>query len=503
MQEKVEYILTIKDLLTGALNKAEKQADTFEKKLGNLGKTAIAAFGAYEAYNFIKESVAAYDEAAQASAQLDATLKSTGNAANLSRKALDEQAQSLMNMSRFDDDAVTSAQALLGTFTNIGDKVFMDTIPAIADLAAKMGTDLESQTIRVGKALNDPIKGVSALTKVGVNFSDKQKKLIESLVKTGKTAEAQKIILAELNKEFGGSAKAAAEAGTGPLVVLAHQLGNVKETIGKVVIELVSFLKPAMIMIGEYAGKFASYLENNTDKIKSVAIGIGLAATAFAIYRGYLLASAAATQIMTLYQMGLNAAISANPVGAAVAAFIALSAVLAYAWHKSETFRQGVYTMYEFVKTYISQVIDYFKALGNIIIGAVTLDYDTFKKGVIGIVDIAKTAGASYGKAFEEGKRRGSKSFKASQDKKTEPAVDLLGDKKNVLDTTGGNKAPAAEPKGSPTAKATTITISIEKLVENLSINTTNVSESASKIREMVATALTDALNDSQIIAGG
>lgn len=503
MQEKVEYILTIKDLLTGALNKAEKQADTFEKKLGNLGKTAIAAFGAYEAYNFIKESVAAYDEAAQASAQLDATLKSTGNAANLSRKALDEQAQSLMTMTRFDDDAITASQALLGTFTEIKDKVFMDAIPAITDLATKMGGDMKGATIQVGKALNDPIKGITALSRVGVSFSEDQKKVIKSLVETGDKAGAQRMILAELNKEFGGSAKAAAEAGTGSLVILANQLGNVKETIGELVVDMITAFKPAIISIGDALAGFADFLKDHKKELKAVVVGVGIAATAFGIWRVYTLGAALATRVMSLNMASLNAVLLANPIGIVVGALAALGAALYYAWNNFEGFRKFVYGVFEVIKNSGDIITTFLSAVKDKIIGTLTMDDEQVARGEAKM----KEAGKLMREAWNKGQKEGSKKFKEDQEK---PAAALLTDNKNLLTETtatdtakGAGKAASAEPKGSPTAKATTITISIEKLVENLSINTTNVSESASKIREMVATALTDALNDSQIIAGG
>jgi lambda family phage tail tape measure protein len=80
----------------------------------------------------------------------------------------------------------------------------------------------------LGKALNDPIKGMTALRRVGIAFTASQVAQIKALVKTGHTLEAQKIILGEVNKEFGGTAKAAAD----PLQRMHVILGNVGEDIG-------------------------------------------------------------------------------------------------------------------------------------------------------------------------------------------------------------------------------------------------------------------------------
>lgn len=501
MENKVQYTVTLKDLISNGLSNAEKKAESLDNTLSNLGKTAIAAFSAYEAFNFVKDSVKAFDEAAQASALLDNTLQNTGRTAAGFRAALDEQATALMDVSRFDDDAITGAQKLLAAQKNISDELVMKSIPAIVDAASSLKMDLGSAADSVAIALAKPEMAARKLKSMNVVLNDEQEKTIKKLTETGQTAKAQAMIIDLISSKYKGAGKVAAETGEGPFIVLANKLGNVTESFGGVIVSLVDGFMPAIKLAGEILKGVTAFLTENKEEVKAVAIGVALAGGAFLLYQGYLKAAAAYTAIMTIAQMGLNAAISANPIGAAVLALSALGAILYYAWQKSETFRQGVYIMYEFVKTYIGQVIDYFKALGNIIMGAFTLDYDTFKKGVVGIVDLAKNAGEQYATAFQKGKKKGSDSFTES----TAAATDL------IPKTAGGGAptepatptTPVTEPKGSPTTKATTITITIDKLVESLSVNTTNIQESTSKIRELVATTLTDALNDSQIIAGG
>lgn len=247
MAQVVEYILGLQSgQFENGLARANSSVNTLESSLGGVTKALGAIAIAGVAFNFLKDTVRMFNDSEQASAQLNATLKSTGNIAMLNRDALDKQAESIMQNSLFDDDAITSAQAVLATFTQIRGEVFTNAIPAISDLATKMGGDLKGATIQVGKALNDPIKGITALQRVGVSFSESQKEVIKSLVETGKVAEAQRMILAELNTEFGGSALASAEAGTGAFTVLQHELDNVKEEIGGVVMVLVKEFMPVM-----------------------------------------------------------------------------------------------------------------------------------------------------------------------------------------------------------------------------------------------------------------
>ena len=171
-------------------------------------------------------------EAERVDAQLEARLKSTAGAAGMTKQALDDLAAAQARKTTFDDEAIKSAESMLLTFTKIHADVFPRAIDAITDMATAMGTDLEGASVQVGKALNSPIEGVSALTRVGVQFTDAQKDMIETLVETGRQAEAQAIILAELETQFGGAAEAARDTLGGALVALKNTLMDLTEGSG-------------------------------------------------------------------------------------------------------------------------------------------------------------------------------------------------------------------------------------------------------------------------------
>jgi phage-related minor tail protein len=174
-----------------------------------------------------------------------------------------------MNNSLFDDDQITKAQSLLATFTNIKDKIYMDAIPAAVDLASKLGGDLNGAVMQVGKALQDPAQGLTALRRSGVSFSDAQIKVIKSLFDTGREAEAQSMILAELNKEFGGAAAAAAAAGTGPFTIVGHKFQNAKEKLGELVIKITSGLLPAMEAVVKVFETSLNWLEAHKRRVRN------------------------------------------------------------------------------------------------------------------------------------------------------------------------------------------------------------------------------------------
>jgi len=198
-------------------------------------------------------------------AQTEAVIKSTGGAAGMTAQAIGDLATELSHNSRFAGDAIQEGENLLLTFTNIGAETFPMATQAMVDMATAMGTDVSGGAIQLGKALNDPVAGISALSRVGVTFTEDQKKVIESLVKTGDVAGAQKVILDELNKEFGGSAAAAAQTMAGKFDVMKNRLLDVAEAIGGPLLTMGSdlidkFLTPALPVIEDLGGALAGFI---------------------------------------------------------------------------------------------------------------------------------------------------------------------------------------------------------------------------------------------------
>lgn len=191
----------------------------------------------------VQEAMAAQE----AQAQLGAVLKSTGGIAGISADMANELAGSLQKVTRFSDEAILGGENLLLTFTNIGKDIFPGATKTMLDMSQALGQDLKASAIQLGKALQDPIDGVSALRRVGVNFSDDQKAVIENLVKTGRAAEAQKLILKELQTEFGGVAEAAGKTFAGRLDILRNQFSDLQEEVGMAVIPILSLLMDKVI----------------------------------------------------------------------------------------------------------------------------------------------------------------------------------------------------------------------------------------------------------------
>jgi hypothetical protein len=141
-------------------------------------------------------SIQAFRVQAKAIAQVEAGLASTGNQVGRTSAQLQKMASDLQSKTLFgDEDILQNATAQLLTFTNISGEQFARTQAAALDLATRLDGDLKGASIQLGKALNDPVANLSALSRSGIQFSDDQKAVIKSLAETGRLAEAQTLIL--------------------------------------------------------------------------------------------------------------------------------------------------------------------------------------------------------------------------------------------------------------------------------------------------------------------
>lgn len=224
----------------GAFANLQRSLSAQSVKLGAIGAgmslaitTPLIAFG--------RAAVQGAAESQAAIAAVDAALTSMGGAAGYTTEQLSAMATGLSANSLYDDDEIlTKVTANLLTFGNVSGEAFAGAQQAAIDLSARLGTDLQSSTIMVGKALNDPIAGVTALTRVGVSFSAQQKDQIRAMQSAGDTAGAQSLILAELTRQYGGQAAALRDLPMGQIQGAQIDLGNAMETVGAIMLPILA-----------------------------------------------------------------------------------------------------------------------------------------------------------------------------------------------------------------------------------------------------------------------
>lgn len=243
---------------TGGLTAAQKELKSAGKSMQAMG-AGFARVGAGLTATVTAPLIAlgfqaskAANEAKDAMGQVTAALKSMGNQAGQTKDSLADMATGIMRNSLYDDDDILrKVTANLLTFGKIANDEFRRAQIAAADLATRMDGDLQAATILVGKALNDPVRGMGALRKAGVQLDESQQKLVKSMVATGNVAGAQRILLGELEAQFGGAAKAAQD--TDPYDSLRDSLNDLSESMGAMIN---TYIKPLIDGAAGLAGSF-------------------------------------------------------------------------------------------------------------------------------------------------------------------------------------------------------------------------------------------------------
>lgn len=222
------------------LTREVNKQDGVARKLAGAWKfvaAAVAAIGltalTSQVVRLSEASVQAYADQVRAERQVSAVLASTQNSAGRTLRQLQDLAAGIQEVTTLGDEEVLRAASVLLTFTRITGAEFDRTTQAAADLAARMGGDLQSAIVQVGKALNDPIANLGELGRAGIQFTADQKALIKELWEGGRAAEAQQIILAELERQFQGSAAVLRGDVVGATAAFRNAWGDLLEQLGR------------------------------------------------------------------------------------------------------------------------------------------------------------------------------------------------------------------------------------------------------------------------------
>jgi len=275
-------------IFQGITKKFNKSIDDVKKSSIELSKsfktagavlTGVGVAGIALLANMEKE----FSANEKASANLNATFRQNANAVGLMREEITGFAQDFSRSTGIAQADLENASAQMLTFKNVTGETFKEAISLGADLSTVYGQDLKSSTIQLGKALNDPVTGVTALNRVGVQFTEAQKEMIKGFTEQNDLASAQSIILAELRSQVGGATKEFGKTFAGAVAIANNEFAELKAEIVAGVIPVIKDLLNNVIIP---LLKWFRELSPETKKLIGLAIGLG---TAFATVGGPML----------------------------------------------------------------------------------------------------------------------------------------------------------------------------------------------------------------------
>lgn len=260
---------------------AGKAIGDFGNGLKKIAGLLVAAFAVDKIKDFAVEAVKAAEGVQQANNRLQAVATSMGTFGDSTQQVTQRMiqfAESKEMLLGVDAEVLKSTQAQLLTFENLAKSagtaggMFDRATVAAADMAAVFGGTADQNAVKLGKALQDPVKGVSALTRVGVTFTAEQKKLIEQMVNSNNVLGAQDYILKTIEKQVGGTAAATATASE----KMKLAFDNVKESVGMALLPVFEDLTAVLLpLIQDVTPELQKFFEELSPYLMNAVDGFG------------------------------------------------------------------------------------------------------------------------------------------------------------------------------------------------------------------------------------
>jgi hypothetical protein len=503
MSEKVEYIIDLSGNLEAMLKQGGKEADNLDHKIGGLqggiGKLAKLGAGLFAGWGVVelgKGIVSTLSNFERMEAVLTNTLGSN-SAAN----------QALADITKFAAETPFAVEELQDAYlklTNRGLQPTMEQMTLMGDVASSVGKDFGMLT----EAILDATTGeFERLKEFGIKASKNGEK-ISFTFKGQKTVvqNTEKAIndyIMSLGHLQGVQGNMAAQMDTtgGRLSNLGDMWTQLELKMGVALEPVITAVIGWLMSLVDTISSLITWMQNNSDTLENVAWVFGIAGAAILAYNGYVWASTAATKMMVLWEgiatiatgglsgafAILNVVMMANPIGLIIAAIAALVVALMWAWKKFAAFRGFVFGIWETIK-------GFFSSIGQFFHGLFTGNWEEMKEGMRG-ASIVRAA-----EHFQKGFDDGLKDFAAdnpAEAKKTDP---------KGAQGPGTKGGPGAGGKGLGSAAGSVagsapknLYINIHSLIENFTIQTTNVKQGMGSLKSEVSKTLLEVVNDINI----
>jgi tape measure domain-containing protein len=536
MDNQIRYTVTANDMLSGKLQSMNQNAGFLNSTMGNLGNVITGAFSIYAVSAFAKSVVSAGTTVENATTGLTTLLGDASEATRVVQNTMQDATKTPFAF----EGLLSANKALIGA--GIGaDRARADVLNLANAISATGGGDDElgrmvvnlQQISNTGKATAQDIKQFAF---AGVNIykvlSDATGKPISKIKEMGVSYDMLTMALAKAH-EKGGIYYNGLENMAGNTSV---RISNVGDAVFQFMNDVFTQSKPFIdavlnSVLGLISGvrDLVSWFKQHQEITKSLGVFLGTVVGVILVYNAQqklsamytafttasFIANTFATGAMTagfagastggMVLAGVMALINAvNPFTWIVIAIGAVVTAVYYCYQQFEVFRGVIFAIGNVIKTYVGIWGDMFSGLGQILKGVFTLDFETVKAGFNKITDTIRGSAMRLGKSAKDGYTAGigdfAKDQEAGKEGKTKNALARVKPMAlNTGETAGKEKKGTAGVSGS---KVVTVNVTIGNLINDFRIQTTNIQESTTAIKDKVLQALTSAVNDSQLVAG-
>lgn len=225
--------------------------------------SALATVVISSIVNVTKQLIQANIEAEASERRVEEAVRRYGDSSGVTVGQVNSLAQSISRLTGIDDELIADAEVIGLKFNRIGSDIFPRFSKAAVDLSVATGQDLSSAFEKAGKIVNQPLRGLTLLSREGYAVGASQAEMVKSMVSAGDIMGAQSIMLDILEGQYGGAAAAARDTMGGALKALGTTWENFLERVGQ---DNMGPLRAALEHI-------ITLLENATDAMDDFELG--------------------------------------------------------------------------------------------------------------------------------------------------------------------------------------------------------------------------------------
>lgn len=531
MDKQLQYTLSLKDLFSSKMKDAENATERLDSKVNGLGskiKNLAIGLGGVFAVKSIVNATANFQS-------LENSINATSTSGAKDIRFLNDQVDRLgLDITSAYKGYKTFSGALMGTTLagEAGNKVFRQVSEA-STVMQLSGEQTEGAFLALGQMMSKGTVSAEELRgqlgeRIPGAFQIAARAMGVTTKKLGEMMQKGEVVASEflpkfgneLEKAFGSKANKASKS-------LQSNINKMDASFERLKVSAGEALLPAIISVTQAVTKFFNFIKNNIQTVKFLVGVVLTLVTAFYAYKAImtsiailqggkmlfsLISLSAGLQGTTVAQYALNTAMMANPIGLVVGAIALLILQLKVLYDQYERIKgqfqkaeTGIQTAYfTGIKKEVNSLADSYEKLGmtrkeaegkaiNDVSGKIdkgmAKNFAKLKSGEITkeafdyASKVGATAKAGLKNVFNKPTIAGTSA--------TNPSLtDASTSGKST--STGGTEISGSKPQS--------LTINITKLVESLNVNTTNLKDSAEKIKEAVSKVLLEAVNDVNLV---
>lgn len=247
-------------ILDGPLGGVASRFSAFGILVGRTGVILAGFLTTFAALGFaLRRGVSEAIEYETSIARISAVLDTVGRSSGITANQVSALSESIALGSLQSASAVRDAAQQVLTFGNVSNEVFPEVLKLASDMAALGFGSMQSEAVKLAKAIEDPAQSLTSLSRSGITFTRDQRRVILSLSQTGQQAEATARILEVVRNQVGGAAAREAETFAGAVDTLGQAFGLLSRTAGQFVLEQTKIDDA----VRKLAGRFEEFMTLN------------------------------------------------------------------------------------------------------------------------------------------------------------------------------------------------------------------------------------------------